>query len=103
MKCESPNPNRWNILTFYRIRVEFSIADLNSTATDDLDESSLFNDTAEEDDIATAQSGGAQSKAAKAEGRVPTTNDTAEEEEFDDETPISFPSRVVVTIEKVCY
>ncbi|RPB06536.1 mitochondrial glyco protein [Morchella conica CCBAS932] len=83
------------------IRIEFSIADLNATSPDELDETNLFNDGTEED-IAAGQSGGAQSKAAKAEGRVQTANDEMDEEdeEFDDETPVSFPSRVNVTIEK---
>lgn len=75
---------------------------MNATSPDDLDGTNLFNDGTEED-IAAGQSGGAQSKAAKAEGRVQTANDEIddEEEEFDDETPVSFPSRVNVTIEKV--
>lgn len=83
------------------IRVEFSIADLNATSPDELDENGLFNDSSDGEDIAAGQSGGAQSKAGKSEGRVQTGNDEMEEdEEFDDETPVSFPSRVNVTIEK---
>lgn len=93
-----------NVDTLASIRVEFSIADLNASSADELDDSGLFGDQAEEDDIAAGQSGGAQSKAAQSEGQVPTANDTAEEEEdFDDDQPISFPSRVNVTIEKVGY
>lgn len=89
-------------LPYSSIRVEFSIADLNAASgADDLDDSTLFDDQATDDDIAGGQSGGAQSKAAKSEGRVPVGNDGAEEEDFDDDQPVSFPSRVNVTIEKV--
>lgn len=85
------------------IRVEFSIADLNSSSgADDLDDSTLFDDQTPDDDITDRQSGGAQSKVAKSEGRVSTTND-ATEEDFDDDQPASFPSRVNVTVEKVCF
>lgn len=48
-----------------------------------------------------AAGGGAQSKAGKLEARSPAGND--EEDEFDDDQPVSFPSRVNVTIEKVSY
>lgn len=84
------------------IRVEFSIADLNSSSgADDLDDSTLFDDQTPDDDITDRQSGGAQSKVAKSEG-VSITND-ATEEDFDDDQPASFPSRVNVTVEKVCF
>lgn len=85
-----------------RIRVEFSIADLNAAnSAEDLDDSALFDDQTSDDGIT---SGGAQSKAGKSEGRSPAGNTPADEEDdFDDDQPVSFPSRVNVTIEKVSY
>ncbi|KAL0637792.1 Mitochondrial acidic protein mam33 [Maublancomyces gigas] len=79
------------------IRVEFSIADLNvANSAEDLDDSALFDDQTSDDGIT---SGGTQSKSGKSEGRSPAGN-TDEEDDFDDDQPVSFPSRVNVTIEK---
>lgn len=77
------------------IRIEFSIADLNAApSAEDLDDSALFDDHASDDGTT------GQSKTAKSEGRTPAA---VEEDEFDDDQPVSFPSRVNVTIEKVSY
>lgn len=84
------------------IRVEFSIADLNAAnSAEDLDDSALFDDQTSDDGIIGS---GAQTKAGKSDGRSPAVNNSVEEEEdFDDDQPVSFPSRVNVTIEKVSY
>lgn len=83
------------------IRIEFSIADLNAAnSPEDLDDSALFDDQASDDGIGS----GAHAKAGKSDGRSPSASNPAEEEEdFDDDQPVSFPSRVNVTIEKVSY
>lgn len=84
------------------IRIEFSIADLNAAnSAEDLDDNALFDDQTSDDGIIGS---GAQTKAGKSDGRSPAGNNPVEEEEdFDDDQPVSFPSRVNVTIEKVSY
>lgn len=81
------------------IRIEFSIADLNAAnSPEDLDDSALFDDQALDDGTI------GSAKAGKSDGRSPAASNPAEEEEdFDDDQPVSFPSRVNVTIEKVSY
>jgi len=85
----------------------FSISDLNALASEEgledeaLEDEGLY-DTHPEDDAtsrSSMQSGGAQSKAAKADDRVPVA-DEAKDEEYSEEDEPSFPARVNITIEK---
>ncbi|RPA98806.1 mitochondrial glyco protein [Choiromyces venosus 120613-1] len=84
------------------IRVEFSISDLNALSNEGLTNEDLYDEQPREDDDPNAlssQSGGAQSKAAKDEGRAQAANDM-DGDGYDDEPEPGFPARVNVTIEK---
>ncbi|KAL7267624.1 Mitochondrial acidic protein mam33 [Rhizina undulata] len=84
------------------IRVVFSISDINNLQ-DQFSDKALFDEDLEEPSQASAQSGGAQSKQAKADKRVPTQKESTEEDEelFDEgEQETAFPARLHITIEK---
>lgn len=85
------------------IRVEFSISDLNFMQQDLQDEESLYEDESSDDIPENTQSGGAQSKVAKEQGRVQVANEAEQDDELldDEEAPgTSFPAHLNIVIEK---
>jgi len=83
------------------IRVGFSVEDINALSEESLQDDALFDDEHPETGVpkSSAQSGGAQSKVAKEEGRVPNADEVDEDSDYDEPEP-SFPARVTITIEK---
>lgn len=91
------------------IKVVFSISDLNAmTDENGVEDDALYDENPPRDNEGRGamQSGGAQSKAAQNQGRVPVANEAAEEEdEFSEDADANedaaFPARLNITIEKV--